>query len=63
MTTQVRPPHAARFVQVRRRPLQQFPAFPQQPLAARAANPSTIRVHRVAFGVLIESRSSIHRGW
>jgi hypothetical protein len=29
-------------------------AFPQQPLAARATYPSTIRVHRVAFGVLID---------
>ena len=53
VTPQVRPPHAARVVQVRVRTFQEFATFPQQPLTAFAVNPAPIRVHRVALGMLI----------
>lgn len=53
VTPQVRPPHAARVVQVRVRTFQEFATFPQQPLTAFAVNPAPIRVHRVPLGMLI----------
>lgn len=46
MTSQMRPPHAARLVQARIRPLEQFAAATQEALASCAAHPLTIGVHR-----------------
>src|SRR3712207_64573 len=48
VATQVRPAHSARLVEMGVRPLQALAPAPLQPMAARPADSSTVRIDRVA---------------
>ena len=50
----VRSPKPARFVEMRRRSLEQFPAFPEKSFSAVATNATSIGVDRVAFRLLVD---------
>ena len=47
VTPQVHPPHAARFIRMRERPLHTLATTPQQATAPLAPNPPPVPVHRV----------------
>ena len=44
------------LVEMRTRPLEQFPASPEEAFPAVVANPSSVRIDGVAFGFLIDPR-------
>ena len=61
MTAQIHAAHPSRFVEMRKRTFEQFPALAQQALATRTANPPPITVHGMArLGVILPlARSAI----
>src|SRR5207244_8950286 len=52
VTPQMHAPHPARFIQVRKAPLQLLAALPQQPLPTLAPNPPPVPVHRCLLFLL-----------
>ena len=59
MTAQVHAAHPSRFVEMRKRTFEQFPALAQQTLATRATNPPPIAIHGMArLGVILPLAAS-----
>lgn len=58
----VRTPETSGLIQMNAGSLQQLPALPEESLLAVAADPASISIDRVAFGLLIDPRLSRRSG-